>query len=145
MPQSIFERLGNKPPAAELLGWDLIDFDKQRQSIRIAFLGQNSFTNPTGSVQGGFIAAMLDELMGSSIIMATDGAYMSATISITVDFVRPAPAGPITGEGQVTNLGKSIAFVEGKLFDQQQRLLARGTASCKLVPMNPDWLAKTPG
>lgn len=144
MPQSVFDKLGDKPPAAELLGWELLDFDKQRKWIKIAFLGKSSFTNPTGFVQGGILVAMLDEVMGSSIIMATDGAYLSATISITVDFVRPASIGRIIGEGEVTSLGKSIGFVEGKLFDEQHRLLARGTASCKLVPMNPDWLVDTP-
>ena len=138
MPRSIFDTLGNKPPAAELVGWELIDFDKSRKWIKIAFLGRDDFTNPTGFVQGGFLVAMLDELMGSAIIMATDAAAMCTTISINVDFVRPTPVGRIMGEGEVTNLGNSIAFVEGKLFGSNQVLLARATASCKLIPMNHD-------
>lgn len=140
MPQSVFDTLGNKPPAAELVGWELIEFDKSRKWIKIAFLGREDFTNPTGFVQGGFLVAMLDELMGSAIIMSTDAASLATTISINVDFIRPSPVGRIVGEGEVTNLGKSIAFVEGKLFDPDHALLARATASCKLIPMNPDFV-----
>lgn len=140
MPQSVFDTLGSKPPAAELLGWNLIDFDKERKWIKIEFLGKADFTNPTGFVQGGFLVAMLDELMGSAIIMSTDAAFLTTTISINVDFIRPGPVGSLVGEGEVTNLGKNIAFVEGRLFDSSHTLLARATASCKLVPMNRDWL-----
>ena len=142
MPKSVFDDLGNKPPAAELIGWELMESDKQRKWVKIAFAGRPEFTNPTGFVQGGLLAAMLDELMGSAIIVATDGAALSTTISLTVDFIRPGPVDRLIGEGQVTNLGKSIAFVEGKLFATDGKLLSRATASCKLLPMNPDWIKK---
>jgi uncharacterized protein (TIGR00369 family) len=139
MPKSIFDTLANKPPAAELMGWDLLNFDKERKWVKIAFTGRPEFTNPTGFIQGGILVAMLDELMGSAIIVTTEGASLSTTISINVDFIRPGPVGQLIGEGSVTNLGKSIAFVEGKLFDPKGVLLARATASCKLIPMNPEW------
>ena len=145
MPLSIFDSLGKKPPAAELIGWDLLDFDKERRWVRIGFAGDPQFTNPTGFVQGGFLAAMLDELMGSAIIIATDAAMLSTTISLNVDFIRPGPVGPLVGEGTVTNLGKSVAFVEGKLYGTDGKLLARATASCKLVAMNPDWIKGATG
>lgn len=140
MPRSVFDSLGSKPPAAELIGWELLEFDKQQKWVKIAFAGKPEFTNPTGFVQGGFLATMLDELMGSAIIVATDAAALSTTISLTVDFIRPGPAGRLIGEGTVINLGKSIAFVEGKLFDTEGKLLSRATASCKLLPMNPEWI-----
>ncbi|MFZ5703575.1 MAG: PaaI family thioesterase [Pseudomonadota bacterium] len=88
MPKSVFDDLGNKPPAAELIGWELMESDKQRKWVKIAFAGRPEFTNPTGFVQGGLLAAMLDELMGSAIIVATDGAALSTTISLTVDVNR---------------------------------------------------------
>jgi uncharacterized protein (TIGR00369 family) len=141
-PPSVFDRLGDKPPAAEQLGWHLIAFDREQGWARVAFEGRTAFANPTGCVQGGFLAAMLDEAMGSALIVATDAKYISTTISMSTDFIRPAPVGPIQGEGRVVSLGKSIAFLEGSLRDGGGRLLARATASCKLVAMDPDWIAK---
>ena len=38
------------------------------------------------------------------------------------------------GEGQVVQAGKSIAFLEGKLMDLSGTVIARATASARLVP-----------
>ena len=45
----------------------------------------------------------------------TQGKSYTTTVSLTVNFLNPARPGPIIGEAQVTQFGKSIAFVEGKL------------------------------
>jgi uncharacterized protein (TIGR00369 family) len=136
-PPSIFDRLGDKPPAAELLGWHLLACDREQGWARISFEGRPDFANPTGNIQGGYLAAMLDEAMGSALIVATDGAFLSTTISMNTDFIRPAPVGPIQAEGRVVSLGKSIAFLEGNLRGADGKLVARATASCKLVAMGP--------
>ena len=136
-PPSVFDRLGPKPPAAELLGWHLLDFDREAGWARVGFTGRPEFANPRGHVQGGCLAAMLDEAMGSALIIATDAASLSTTISMTTDFIRPAPLGILHGEGRVTSLGRTVAFLEGRLSTPDGRLVARATASCKLVPLNP--------
>jgi uncharacterized protein (TIGR00369 family) len=141
-PPSVFDRLGRKPPAAELLGWHLLAFDKEGQWARVSFLARPEFANPTGFVQGGQLAAMLDEAMGTALIVATDAAFLSTTISMTADFIRPAPVGLLHGEGRVTSLGKSVAFLEARLATPEGKLVARATASCKLVPMDPSWISE---
>ena len=45
-----------------------------------------------------------------------------------------ARPGPLYGEGQVVQAGKSIAFLEGKLTGLSGVLLARATATARLVP-----------
>jgi uncharacterized protein (TIGR00369 family) len=140
--KSIFDDLGKKPPAAEMVGWELIDYNKEGQWIKISFMGREQFSNPTGFVQGGFLAAMLDEVMGSAVIMVTDASYIPTTISLNVDFVRPATVGPIYGEGRVSSMGKSVAFLEGRLTDGSGQLLARSIATCKLTPMDRSWIKR---
>ena len=44
-----------------------------------------------------------------------------------------AKTGPITGEAKVTQVGKSIAFVEGRLTADDGTLLATASASTRLV------------
>lgn len=140
-PPSIFDKLGNKPPCADTLGWELIAFDRAEQWARIRLIGRDQFRNPAGGVQGGFLSAMLDEAMGSAVIIATDGAFLCTTISLSVDFVKPARASRFIGEGRVTSLGKSVAFLEGRLFDEEGTLVARATSSARLTAIDPSWLS----
>jgi acyl-coenzyme A thioesterase PaaI-like protein len=38
------------------------------------------------------------------------------------------------GEGRITKLGKTIAFLEGRLIDADGGLVATATASARVVP-----------
>lgn len=121
------------PPCAELLGWRVIDARPADGWIRIGFQAQPEFRNPAGVIQGGFLAAMLDDTMGPAVFAHTDGALYTATIDMNVSFLAPAKVGPIFGEGQVVQLGKSIGFVEARLLDEAGVLLAKSTASVRLI------------
>jgi uncharacterized protein (TIGR00369 family) len=67
------------------------------------------------------------------VFVMTDGKRYTATITMTVNFLAPARPGPIVGEATVTQLGKTIAFVEGQLIADGGTLLATATASARLV------------
>ena len=121
------------PPCAQLLGWRILDARPLDGWIRIGFEGRPEFCNPAGVIQGGFLAAMLDDTMGPAVFVMTEGRLYTATVTMTVNFLAPAKPGPITGEATVTQLGKTIAFVEGRLTDKDGVLLASATASARLV------------
>ena len=121
------------PPCARLLGWNLLDARPQEGWIRIGFDGKRDFCNPAGFVQGGILSAMLDDTMGPAVFTMTDGKLYTATITMTVNFLSPAKPGPITGEARVTQLGRTVAFVEGRLTSEDGTLLATATTSARLV------------
>jgi uncharacterized protein (TIGR00369 family) len=121
------------PPSSKLLGWHLIDARPRDGWIRIGFDGKQDFCNPAGFVQGGILSAMLDDTMGPAVFVMTDGKLYTATITMTVNFLAPAKPGPITGEASVTHLGKTIAFIEGRLMAANGAVLATATASARLV------------
>ena len=122
-----------RPPCAELLGWHLLDARPEEGWIRIGFDGKPAFCNPAGFVQGGMLSAMLDDTMGPAVVVMSEGRLYCTTISMTVNFLAPAKPGPIIGEARVTQLGKTIAFVEGKLMAEDGTLLATATASERLL------------
>ena len=62
-PPSVFDRLP-LPPAGKLLGWTLLAVDPEAGTIEIRFTADDRFLNPAGTVQGGFLAAMLDDRLG---------------------------------------------------------------------------------
>ena len=121
------------PPSSKLLGWHLIDARPDEGWIRIGFDGKREFCNPAGFIQGGILGAMLDDTMGPAVFVMTDGRLYTATISMTVNFLAPARPGPITAEATVTQLGKTVAFVEGRLMGEGGTVLATATTSARLV------------
>ena len=121
------------PPCARLLGWRVLDARPEDGWIRIGFEGRPEFCNPAGSIQGGFLAAMLDDTMGPAVFAHTEGALYTATIEMSVHYLAPAKVGPIFGEGQVVQLGKSVGFVEARLLDKDGTWLAKATASVRLI------------
>ena len=121
------------PPCAKLLGWRPLDADVEKGWIKIAFEGRPEFCNPAGFIQGGFLAAMLDDTMGPAAFIHTKGALYTVTIDLHVTYLGAARPGPIVGEACVTQLGKTIAFIEGALSDSTGRAIARASTSARLV------------
>ena len=121
------------PPSSKLLGWHPLDARPGEGWVRIGFVGKPEFCNPAGFVQGGILSAMLDDTMGPAVFVMTDGKLYTATITLTVNFLAPAKPGPIVGEANVTQLGKTIAFVEGRLAAEDGTVLATASSSARLV------------
>jgi uncharacterized protein (TIGR00369 family) len=121
------------PPSSKLLGWHLLDARPEQGWIRIGFDGRREFCNPAGFIQGGILGAMLDDTMGPAVFVMTEGRLYTATITMTVNFLAPAKVGRIVGEATVTQLGKTVAFVEGRLTADDGTVLATATTSARLV------------
>jgi uncharacterized protein (TIGR00369 family) len=121
------------PPYAQLLGWRLLDARPQEGWIKVGFDGKREFCNLAGFVQGGILSAMLDPTMAATFFVMSEGRLYTSTVGINVNFLAPAKPGPIVAEAKVTQLGKTIGFVEGKLLAQDGTLLATATASERLL------------
>lgn len=131
--KSVFDRFP-KPPCAETLGWTLLSADPATGAVKVAFDARPAFCNPGGKVQGGFLAAMLDDTLGPAVLVKTDGAAYCATIDLSVRFLGPAKPGRLIGDGRLVQLGKTIAFLEGELRDDDGHIVATATASARIVP-----------
>lgn len=112
----------------------MIAADPATGAVRIAFDARPAFCNPGGNIQGGFLAAMLDDTLGPTVLVKTDGAAYCATIDLTIRFLAPATPGRLIGEGRLVRLGKTIAFLEGELRDGAHRIVANATAAARVVP-----------
>jgi uncharacterized protein (TIGR00369 family) len=132
MTTTVFDNM-TMPPCADLLGWRLLDARPDEGWVRIGFEGKREFCNPAGFVQGGILSAMLDDTMGPAVFIKTEGKLFTATISMTVNFLSSAKPGPIVGEARVLQIGKTVAFIEGKLLADDGTLLATATSNARLV------------
>ena len=133
MTATVFYRFP-RPPCADLLGWRLLKHDAANGLATIAFESRPEFLNPAGFVQGGILAAMLDDTMGPVVLLATEGRSYTVTIGMNVSFLAPARPGRFVGEGRVLQLGRTIAFLEASLRDRDGTLVARASSQARLVP-----------
>ena len=134
MRDSFFDR-HPAPPAAETLGWELVGEFPEDGRIVIAFRPNSTMLNPQGSVQGGFVAAMLDDTMGPALVSLTGGTEMPVTLDMNVTFLQPVYPGRVIGKGRVVGRTRSTAFLEAELFDESDVLLARATSTARIVPI----------
>ena len=112
------------PPVNTSVGFELLDIDPDEGTIEVEFEASTSFLNPAGHIQGGFLAAMLDDTLGPALVATLAPDQFAPTLDLHVQFVRPAKPGRITGRGHVVNKGRAIAFLAGELTDADGALLA---------------------
>lgn len=83
-----------------------------------------------GGVQGGLIAGYLDDVMGYAYVMMTGHEQAPLNLDLSMTMIRLVPEGAtITGKGRVVKSGRRVIFLEGELFDEEGRVLARATST----------------
>jgi uncharacterized protein (TIGR00369 family) len=121
---------GELPPprAAETLGILFRHVDGDSGTVEVEFQGRPEFANPVGNVQGGFLAAMLDDTMGPALAATLKAGEFAPTLNLNVSFHRPASVGLLVGKGRVIKRGKDICFLAAELY-QDDELVASATAT----------------
>jgi uncharacterized protein (TIGR00369 family) len=121
------------PPAARLLGWKLERIDPEQGTVRVQFEGKDDFLNPVGSIQGGILAAMLDDTLGPAAAML-GGETFAQTLELKTSFLRPARPGKLYGDARVVHRGREIVFLEGSLSTADGTVVATATATARVIP-----------
>jgi uncharacterized protein (TIGR00369 family) len=85
--------------------------------------------NPQGSLHGGIMATAMDISMGHLIKKTADA---GATIEMKIQFMRPVTGATARCEGRFTKRGRSISFLESRVFDENGKLAALATATWKM-------------
>ena len=127
--------MDNAPPSAKWLGMNVLAWDREAMTMRVAFDPPRDVINFGGVIQGGFLAAMMDDAMGFNAFVSLGMAYGQASIDIHTHFFRPVAYGRVEVTARVVRAGKSVAFVEAELFDKDGALAARAVSSTKLSPV----------
>lgn len=124
-----FQNSKKRPPCSETLGMHVTGVDQANMVSRYTFDARPDFANPSGAIQGGFIAAMLDEAMGTAAIIASNVTMNAPTLEMKISFLRPLFVGKATAEAKILKWGKSTCFIEAELFDPDGKLVAKASAT----------------
>lgn len=123
----------NLPPGAQLLGREWLGLDESGQTALIRFQAQPSFTNRHGTIQGGFLAAMLDSATGMAALAALAADLTVVTRSLDTRFLKPAGIGPITARARIVERADHDMVVEAELTDANGVTVADATARLRIL------------
>ena len=128
-----FQNSKKRPACSDTLGMRLAEVEQDAKRIRMDFDVPTMFANPTGAVQGGFIAAMMDEAMSTCCIIASNVTMTAPTLEMKTSYLRRLMPGPASVEARILKWGRSAAFMEAECFDNKGKLVAKATATA--IPM----------
>jgi uncharacterized protein (TIGR00369 family) len=124
-----FNASKKRPPCSDTVGMRLTGVDQAKMIARYEFEAKPAFANPTGAIQGGFIAAMLDEAMSATAIIVSNVTMNAPTLEMKISFLRPLFVGKASAVARVLKWGKSTCFIEAELFDPKGDLVAKASAT----------------
>jgi uncharacterized protein (TIGR00369 family) len=117
------------PQCARHLGFELIDYSVDAAWAEVAFTPRPEFANPAGTVQGGFVCAMLDDAMSFAASLSRRFEVMVPTLQTSVSYLRPTPIARVIARGEVLRFGASSVTMQGTLCDGVGKMLAIATAT----------------
>ena len=74
--------------------------------------------NPDGSVQGGMMTSMLDDVTALLLINELGGIY-PASVNLHSHHHRPLFKGKVTAKAEIIKIGKTIATVKGEIYNAE--------------------------
>ena len=104
----------------------ILDFSKEESSIRLEYIAERRHCHSGNIVQGGYVTGWIDSAMAHSVMIPTNFEFSPLTLELKITFLKSANPGPVIAEARVIKLGRSIAFVEGSLFEMLVILLQKG-------------------
>jgi uncharacterized protein (TIGR00369 family) len=126
------DHLKEIPPAAVLLGREVISVDASTGEVRLRFLADPQFANRHGTVQGGMLAAMLDSATGNAVMASLPSDRTAVTTRLDTTFVRPAALGPLTAIARLVSQDERSALAEAELVDETGQTVARARAELQV-------------
>jgi len=78
--------------------------------------------NPNGSVQGGMMTSMLDDITSLLIIYESQGAIYPTSTNLHSIHHRPLFKGKVITTAEIVKKGKNIATIKGEIYNSNGKL-----------------------
>lgn len=123
------------PPMAKTLAFSMMEVEDGR--VVFAGLPSVDHLNPLGTVHGGWTATVMDSALGCAVFSVINPGEAYTTIEFKLNLVRPVlpGMGEVFCEGRIVHRGRTIATSEAWLRDGNGKLLAHGTETCAIFPI----------
>lgn len=108
----------------------LVDCHPEEGWVELKYKVAPWMMNLRGSVHGGAVAAMFDNVMGA-LAWCISGGVPCATISLQTSFIRPLTVGTtVRARATLSSGGRTLTYTEARLWmeGEEDRTLATATA-----------------
>ncbi|WP_300375890.1 PaaI family thioesterase [Henriciella sp.] len=129
-----FRNSKKRPACSDTLGMQLAEVHQDEMRIVVDFHADESFANPTGAIQGGFVTAMLDEAISTNIIIASNVTMTAPTLEMKTSYLAPLFVGPAKVEAKILKFGKTVCFSEARCLAPDGKVVATATATAAPKP-----------
>jgi uncharacterized protein (TIGR00369 family) len=101
--------------------------------MKFQYQPTEGMTNPKGFVQGGFVSAMLDDVMAPALISTCPPDTSIPTLEIKTSFIKGVKPGPVIAEGWIVQKARTIGFMAAELTSMNGELLASASATFRII------------
>jgi acyl-CoA thioesterase len=94
------------------------------------------YENVMGRMHGGYIASILDAVMGSAVATKVPGGLSFGTVDLNAKYVRKieVATGKLIATANVIHAGRSLLTVEARVADEAGKLYAHGSGTFMVYP-----------
>jgi uncharacterized protein (TIGR00369 family) len=114
-------------PFANLLGMRLVDIRPGEAVIKIEM--RDDLQQPSGVLHGGVTATLIDTAMAFAVRTHLADHEYTATIDLTVHYLRPHTTGTATCTAKIVRAGKRIFTVSAEVENEDGKLIATGLST----------------
>lgn len=124
----------NSHPLHKLLNIEIVALGDG--SAVVHSLPKAKFENAMGRMHGGYIASILDAVMGSAVATKVPDGLAFGTVDLNAKYVRKivVATGKLIATAKVIHAGRSLLTVEAKVADEAGKLYAHGTGTFMVYP-----------
>jgi uncharacterized protein (TIGR00369 family) len=126
------DHLREIPPAAHLLGREIVTVDPTSGEVTLRFTASKEFANRHGTVQGGLLAAMLDSATGNAVMAKLPSHLTAVTTRLDTRFLKPAALGAIIAAARIVHHDDRSAEATAELTDGEGRIVATARAELRV-------------
>ena len=131
--------LANSSPFNRLAGISVVSISPGRSEIEVDVT--RGISNSMGSIHGGAYATMLDALTYWAVYCDVGEGDGLVTVDLHVhdiSSVRSIEGARLRGVGKALKMGRTLCISEGRIEDEEGRLLAFGTSTVMILPGRGD-------
>jgi acyl-CoA thioesterase len=121
------ERSLHNLPFAKTIGMKLVDIRPDEAVISIEM--RDDLRQPSGVLHGGVTATLIDTAMAFAVRTRLGVSEATATIDLTIHYLRPHISGLFTCTAKVVRAGKRIFTVSADVVNEEGKLIATGLST----------------
>lgn len=114
-------------PFSRLIGMKLVDLSIDKAMISIEM--RDDLRQPSGVLHGGVTATLIDTAMAFAVRTRLEPDAATATIDLTIHYLRPLLEGSAICTARIVRAGKRIFTVEADVENVEGKLIATGLST----------------